>query len=80
MVLTLIVCIAQMKSEIRKLVGRRVRERRLKLGLTQQELADRAGLHRSYLGDIELGRRNVTIESIAKIARALEVDIPSLFE
>ncbi len=65
---------------IKELFGRRVRERRHALGLTQQELADRAGLHRSYIGQIELGKRNVTLKSVAKIARALQVDIASLLE
>lgn len=60
--------------------GKRVRERRLALGLTQQELADRAGLHRSYIGEIELGRRNVTLKSAAKIAKVLQVDVASLLE
>jgi len=67
-----------MTKHIKGLFGNRVRERRLALGLTQQELADRAGLHRSYIGQIELGRRNVTLKSAAKIAKALHVDIASL--
>ncbi len=65
-------------TEYKGLFGNRVRERRLALGLTQQELADRAGLHRSYIGQIELGRRNVTLDSAAKIAKALQVEITSL--
>lgn len=68
-----------MEQEIKKLFGKRVRERRLALGLTQQELADCASLHRSYIGEIELGRRNVTLKSAVKIARALQVDIAFLF-
>lgn len=60
--------------------GRRVREHRLALGLTQQELADRAGLHRSYIGEIELGKRNITLESAEKIAKALRIDITQLLK
>lgn len=69
-----------MEERIKGLFGKRVRERRLALGLTQQELADRAGLHRSYIGQIELGKRNVTLKSAAKIAKALQVDVASLLE
>ena len=69
-----------MEQRIKRLFGKRVRERRLALGLTQQELADRAGLHRSYIGEIELGRRNVTLKSVAKIAEVLQVDVASLLE
>ena len=69
-----------MEQKIKRLFGKRVRERRLALGLTQQELADRAGLHRSYIGEIELGRRNVTLKSVAKIAEVLQVDVASLLE
>jgi transcriptional regulator with XRE-family HTH domain len=69
-----------MEQSTERLFGKRVRERRLALGLTQQELADRAGLHRSYVGEIELGRRNITIKNVVKIAKALQVDIASLLK
>ncbi len=69
-----------MEEKIKGLFGKRVRERRLALGLTQQELADRAGLHRSYIGQIEMGKRNVTLKSAARIAEALQLDIASLLE
>jgi transcriptional regulator with XRE-family HTH domain len=68
------------ESKIKVLFGKRVREYRIASGLTQQELADRAGLHRSYIGDIELGGRNVTIQSAEKIAKALNVKLTSLLE
>ena len=69
-----------MEQQIQDLFGKRVRERRLALGLTQQDLADRAGLHRSYIGEIELDRRNVTLKSAEKIAKALQIDIATLLE
>jgi len=69
-----------MSRDIKSLFGKRVRERRLALGLTQQELADRAGLHRSYIGEIELGKRNITLKSAVKIAKALQVDVTTLLE
>ena len=69
-----------MEEHIKGLFGKRVRERRLALGLTQQELADRAGIHRSYIGQIEMGKRNVTLKSVARIAEALQINIASLLE
>ena len=69
-----------MEEHIKGLFGERVRERRLALGLTQQELADRAVLHRSYIGQIELGKRNVTLKSAAKIAEALQTNVVSLLQ
>ena len=54
--------------------GRRVRQRRTELGLSQEKLAERAGLHWTFVGQIERGRRNLTLHNIAKLARALDVD------
>jgi transcriptional regulator with XRE-family HTH domain len=53
--------------------GRVVRERRASLGLSQEELADRAGLHRTYVGSIERGERNPSLLNIARLALALRV-------
>ena len=53
--------------------GRAVRERRISLGLSQEELADRAGLHRTYVGSIERGERNPSLLNIARLALALKV-------
>ena len=55
-------------------LGARVRARRLVLGLSQEELAERAGLHRNYVGGIEQGRRNVAAFNLVRLAVALEVD------
>lgn len=57
----------------RKVFGENVRKRRRKLGLSQEELADRAELHRTYVGSIERGERNVSLENIVRLAAALEV-------
>ncbi|MGH9459787.1 MAG: helix-turn-helix transcriptional regulator [Vicinamibacteria bacterium] len=53
--------------------GQAVRERRNSLGLSQEELADRAGLHRTYVGSIERGERNPSLLNIARIAHALKL-------
>ncbi len=52
--------------------GMRVRHRRRELGISQEELAHRAGLHRSYIGDIERGGRNVSLTNIVRLATALD--------
>jgi len=53
--------------------GARVRAERERLGVSQEELADRAGLHRTYLGGVERGERNVGLLNVLRIARALGV-------
>lgn len=54
--------------------GRRVRERRLELEMSQEELAESSDLHWSYLGQIERGQNNLTLHNILRVAQALEVD------
>lgn len=53
------------------LFGKRVRELREKIGLSQEALAEKAGLHRTYISSIELGERNVSLANILKLSRAL---------
>jgi ribosome-binding protein aMBF1 (putative translation factor) len=60
-------------------LGEVVRKRRLALNLSQEELASRAGVHRTYLSDIERGARNITVTVLARIAEALEVRVSRLF-
>jgi transcriptional regulator with XRE-family HTH domain len=49
------------------------------MGISQEKLAERAGLHRTYVADIERGIRNVSIENVEKLASGLEISIASLF-
>lgn len=51
-----------------------VRRRRLELAFSQEELAERAGVHRTYVGMLERGEKNVTIYNIERLASALEVE------
>ncbi len=62
-----------MKSNILVKFGQRVRQERTKKGLSQEELADIAGVHRTYIGMIERAEKNITLENIEKIARALSM-------
>ena len=67
------------KNDVKKHFGAAVRLRRDHLGISQEELAGRAGLHRTYISDVERGARNVSLESIYRLATALEVPMSTLF-
>ena len=60
-------------------LGAVVRECRHRLGITQEELAWRADIHRTYLADIERGKRNVTLGTIANLAKTLQISVGHLF-
>jgi transcriptional regulator with XRE-family HTH domain len=53
--------------------GRRVRRRRGELGLTLEQLAERAGMHWTYVGSVERGERNISLVNIVRLARALAI-------
>ena len=54
--------------------GERVRARRMELGLSQEALGEAAGLHRTYIGGIERGERNLALVNIVSLAHALDID------
>jgi transcriptional regulator with XRE-family HTH domain len=62
----------------RQRLAANIRAMRKKLGISQEELADLAGLHRTYVGSIERGERNVSIDNIERLARALGQDVLDL--
>ena len=64
---------------ILKQFGDKVRAHRLRKKLSQEKLAEIANLHRTYIGQIEAGIRNVALKNIAKIAKALNVKTKDLF-
>lgn len=66
--------------DIKILVGKRVKELRNKLGLSQEELADYAELDRTYITSVERGRRNISIVNIEKLASALKVSLKEFFD
>lgn len=59
--------------------GTRLRQLRDERGYSQEELAERAGLHRNYVGGVERGERNVALENIVRLAKALAVKPGDLF-
>jgi transcriptional regulator with XRE-family HTH domain len=64
----------------RKTFSQRLRQIRQKKGLSQEELADIAGLHRTYVGSVERNERNISIDNMERLAKALEVDITDLLK
>lgn len=58
--------------------GKKVREERIKQGLSQEELASKADVHRTYIGMIERAEKNITLENIEKVAKALKLNINEL--
>lgn len=66
-------------KDVRKALGSRIREERKRLGLSQEDLASAAGLDRTYVGGVERGERNPSLESIASLSRALGVSLATLF-
>jgi CheY-like chemotaxis protein len=65
--------------DIKSRFGSAIRTERKRLGISQEELAGRAGLHRTYVADIERGARNLSLANIEKLAKALGTSIPALF-
>ena len=68
------------RPDIRERFGFAVKDRREALGLTQEEFAELAGIHRTYLSDIERGTRNVSLINIERVASALSLKISELFQ
>ena len=66
--------------DLKTFLGMAIKTQRASLGISQEELAHRAGLHRTYVSDLERGARNPSIESIEKLAGALQVSVSNLFE
>lgn len=66
-------------SNVRKKFGKRVKQLRKERGLTQEKLAELIDVDRSYMGFIERGERNPTLDKISKIAKALNVSLSHLF-
>lgn len=69
-----------MKAEILVQFGQKVREERLKRRLSQEQLAEVAGVHRTYVGMIERAEKNITLLNIEKIAKALNLEISELLD
>ena len=73
-----------MNTEERKMLlkqlGLSIKLARVRKGLSQEELAELAGLHRTYIGMVERAERNITVINLVQIAKALEVSLDKLFD
>jgi transcriptional regulator with XRE-family HTH domain len=68
------------ETHILRLLAERIKTLREARGWTQEQFAERAAMHRSYLGDLELGRRNPSVRTLVKVANAFGIAVPELFE
>lgn len=69
-----------MENEILKKFGDKVRHYRNLLGLSQEKFAEKANVHRTYIGTVERGETNITLVNVYKLAEALEVSVSKLLE
>lgn len=69
-----------MSAKVRRVLGARIVRLRERKGWSQEELADEAGIHQTYLSGVENGHRNLTVDSLVKIAVALERTVGELFK
>ena len=69
-----------MEGALQIVVGRNIRRLRLARGVSQEELADEIGVHRTYMGGVERGERNLTLRSLERLAERLGVTPLSLLE
>ena len=67
-------------SDLAKIVGQRIRNYRTQLGLSQEKLAELSGCHPTYIGQLERGEKNATLESIDRVASSLKISLSKLFE
>ena len=66
-------------NDLRHVLGARIKELRKRLGISQEELASRAGMHWTYLSDLERGRQTPTVDVVNRVARALGVTLAEFF-
>lgn len=66
-------------SKLTQIIGTNIKLNRLKLELSQEDLARKAGVHRNYIGNLEKGRINPTVKTLHKVSIALKVNISRLF-
>ena len=68
------------KRNVRQIFGQNLRRKRQTLGISQEDLAEKAGLHRTYIGSVERGERNVSIDNMERLAVAVGSTIEQLLD
>ena len=66
------------RANLRKILAQNIRAHRAKTDLSQDEFAEKCGLHRTYIGSVERGERNVTLSTLELIARCIGTSVPAL--
>ncbi|KHL91177.1 MULTISPECIES: helix-turn-helix domain-containing protein [unclassified Paenibacillus] len=67
------------KSELVQRIGERIRRVRKEINLSQEQLAERSGLHTNYVGQVERGEKNLTLETLEKVVGGLGISLEELF-
>jgi transcriptional regulator with XRE-family HTH domain len=67
-------------QEVHKKLGKRIAELRKKKGFSQERFAHECGFHRSYMGAVERGEKNITLAMVNKVAKALKISLAELFK
>lgn len=65
---------------IQEKIGKRIKELRNQMGISQEELAFRSSVHRTYIAGVEVGKRNLTVAVLEKIVNALEISLSEFFK
>jgi transcriptional regulator with XRE-family HTH domain len=66
-------------ENIKSRFGIAIRKRRIEIGISQEKLAEISSLHRTYIADVERGKRNISLENIAKLVKALGLSLAEFF-
>ena len=69
-----------MEGDLQRIAGANIRAHRMRKGISQEELADELGVHRTYMGGVERGERNLTLRSLERLAGRMGVDPVSLLQ
>ena len=67
-------------QDVQKKLGKKIAELRKKRGFSQESFAHECGFHRSYMGALERGEKNVTIQMVERVAKALKISLAELFK
>ncbi len=69
----------EVNHDLEKQFGDRIKHLRISVGMSQEELSFRSGLHRNYISDVERGRRNISLKALDKLSKGLGITLRDLF-